>query len=152
MKRLGAFGLAMVYLLITTSVFICLLSCMAAHPDMISKSMQTSCGQNELDCSKPQSVMSGCDEKPVQPVKHGHKPGQMANCFCKQNNYFLKENLVPVAGFSGFSVVAIVHLPAHYTPEYPAVISLLTSNWPSDTGPPDQHAIPIYLSIRSLLI
>lgn len=133
MKTIGALSFAAFYLMLTTGMFVCMLHCS---------------GNFLLTGNK--EGMAGCCHK--EGTGH-HQSKKKDNCCAKHSEYVVKENIeAPVKTDLNLSyslLAPVLYLfPGFVLPEN----TVQNQTWVTNTGPPLNLKIPLYLSNRVLLI
>ena len=139
MKRLAILSMASFYLLLTTGMFVCILSCSSTwfFTNMINQG-------NEL----------AIHNTAVKQKSKDHCKGK-EDCSCckKHGNYTVKENIKP--SFEYFSSLNIPILIANhfFTPFLVVPKNLISSRWHQSNAPPPGSIGPdIHIRICSFLI
>lgn len=142
MKRSAAFTMAAFYLLLTTGMFACFVTCGSNH---VWQFFATANQSNFHHQDKDQHSSKKDSEK--------HCDGK-ADCSCcdTHGNFTVKENIKPDIAFTFIQVPPFVD-NFHYL-DVTTIYTLEKSNraWPISNAPPPGTSTPIYLKVRSLLI
>lgn len=142
MKKFAALSLASFYLLLTTGMFVCLVSCGTSNLIGLLASNVSS----ESHCRNEKE--NHCQEEGKKPCN-----GEEGCSCCKQHGAFtVKENIKPDSKFQLLEIPVI-------TDEIVCLISYTcdkfktnTDTWPEGNAPPGVVKEPLYISNRSLLI
>lgn len=142
MKRFAALSFASFYLLLTTGMYVCAVSC-GTIPLM---EILASTVSSENHCHNEKE--SHCNEKTEKPCD-----GDEDCSCCKQHGTFtVKENIKPDSNFQLLEIPVVTGNIAgliYYTC-YTSEASI--DAWPEGNAPPEIVKEPIYISNRSLLI
>jgi hypothetical protein len=139
MRKIGAFGLAAFYLLLTTGIYVCLLHCSAAY---VFSGPQTAMHQTDADGDGHHKAKS--DKK-----CHGDED---CDCCNKHGSYVIKENIN--SSFEFQAIALQLALTPHAYQDAVPVFIIITKKivWPDTTGPPGRPSPPLYIYHHSLLI
>lgn len=142
MKKFAALSFASFYLLLTTGMFVCLVSCGTSHlMKLVALNVSS-----ESHCHKENETH--CEEKSEEPCD-GNKD---CSC-CKQHGTFtVKANIKPDSNFHVLEIPIIAENIACLISYIGYTFETSTDAWPEGNAPPGAVKEPLYISNRSLLI
>lgn len=154
MRKFGAFGLAVFYLLLMTGMFVCLVHCSAEYL-FGTPGHELVVHEDDDDHDHEAIPSAGRHEKHENEKAHGHKKacnGKNCSCCNRHDNYLIKENIPGSPDFLLTAMqVAVFPLPYQALTPVPGVYEAKIS-WPNATGPPHTSNQLLFIKYRSLLI
>ena len=143
MKKQAAIFMAAFYLLLTTGMYVCVVSCGSSH-------------LRELLTANVSSEGHSHDEKPNHCREEGEKgcnSSEDCSCCKKHGDYTVKENIKPDSTFQLLEIPVIAESIGYLVFFDDYSFEITTNEWPkSHAPPPPGSSTPIFITLHSLLI
>lgn len=143
MKKQAAIFMAAFYLLLTTGMYVCVVSCGSSH-------------LREFLAANVSSVSHSHDEKQNHCQDESKKDcdgNEDCSCCKKHGDYIVKENIKPDSTFQLLEIPVVAERTRYlvFCDDYSSVTT--TNEWPKIHAPPPPGiSAPIFIKLHSLLI